>query len=167
MDGFMDKDVCKVMDSINSGASEDGFFYDDFDDLEFEEQDSMEMGGNKVDFEQVFNNSDNDSLSVSELQDIIRETVEEVISQIDVNKINYLVDVLEGNIRIVKHHEEIKKGKTAPAKKRVPDIELEMDYMDGKSCRQLAIKYGFTEDGIRKRLKKIGVYKGDGRNTDG
>lgn len=164
MDGFMDKDVSKVIDSVKSGTNEDGFFYDDFDDLGLEEQDSMEMDGKKVDFEQVFFD-ERDSLSVAEVKDVIRETVKEVISQIDVNKINYLVDVLEGNIGLVKQLEGIKKGSVTPAKKNVPDIEIEMDYMDGMSCLQIARKWGFTEDGIRKRLQRLGVYKSKNRNT--
>lgn len=162
MDEYMDKDVSKVMDSIEQGTSEDGFFFDDFEDLGFEEEGRVEMDSRKVDFEQFFHD---DSLSVSELKEIIRETVLEVIGQIDIKKINYLLDVLEGNIKAVQHLENVRKGKTAPAKKRVPDIELEMDYMDGMSCLQIARKWGFTEDGVRKRLQRLGVYKGDGRNT--
>ncbi|MBU5334303.1 hypothetical protein KQI61_19160 [Anaerocolumna aminovalerica] len=163
MDEYMDKDVSKVIDSVKQGTSEDGFFFDDFEDLGFEEENSMKMDSRKVDFEQFFTD---DSLSVSELKDIIRETVLEVVGQIDIKKINYLVDVLGGNTGILKHREEMKKGKTAPAKKRVPDIEIEMDYMDGMSCLQIARKWGFTEDGVRKRLQRLGIYKGDGRNTN-
>lgn len=163
MDGFIDKDVSKVMDSVKQGTNEDGFFFDDFEDLGFEEENSMKMDSRKVDFEQFFHD---DSLSVSELKDIIRETVLEVVGQIDIKKINYLVEVLNGNIKGVKNLENVRKGKTAPAKKRVPDIEIEMDYMDGMSCLQIAKKWGFTEDGVRKRLQRLGIYKGDGRNTN-
>ena len=163
MDEYMDKDVSKVMDSVEQGTNEDGFFFDDFDDLGFEEQKSMEMDNRKVNFEQFFHD---DSLSVSELKGIIRETVLEVIGQIDIKKINYLVNVLGDNVKAVNRLENMRKGKTAPAKKRVPDIEIEMDYMDGMSCLQIAKKWGFTEDGVRKRLQRLGIYKGDGRNTN-
>lgn len=159
-----DDEVSKVIDSIENGTNEDGFFIDDFDDLDLEEENSMEMNGKRVDFEQAFSYGVS-SLSVEELKEVISETVKDTFSQIDCNKINYLVDVLEGNIGLLKQKEGVRTGNITPAKKNVPDIEIEMDYMEGLSCREIALKRGFTEDGIRKRLQRLGVYKSGNRNT--
>lgn len=161
MDECMDKDIIKVRDF----ADENGYFIDDFADLELQSSDEIVGGHTMVDLGATYSEG---VYTLDEVKKIGREIIIEAMSQmqLEIDKINYLIDVLENNIGIVKRNEDVRSGKIKPAKKGVSDIEVEMDYMDGLSCLQIARKYGFTEDGIRKRLKKIGVYKSEGRKNN-
>lgn len=158
MADYMDKDIIKVKEQ----ADENGFFIDDFADLDLKEQDEVAEGFKKVDLEAAYSNG---VYTLDEVKKIGKEIIVEAMSQmqVEVDKINYLVDVLGNNIGLVKQNENVRSGKVKPAKKNVADIDIEMDYMDGMNCRQIAEGYGcISEDGVRKRLQRLGVYKSKG-----
>ena len=154
MEGFIDKDIIKVRDN----ADENGFFIDDFADLDLKEQDEVAEDYKKVDLEAAYRDG---VYTLDEVKKIGKEIIIEAMTEmeLEMDKINYLVNILGNNIALVKQNEDVRSGMVKPAKKAVPDIEIEIDYVDGMSCKQIAEKYAFTEDGIRKRLKRIGVYK--------
>lgn len=158
MADYMDKDIIKVRDN----ADENGFFIDDFADLDLKEQDEVAEDYKKVDLEAAYRDG---VYTLDEVKKIGKEIIAEAMKEmkLEINKINYLVSVLENNIGLVKQNEDVRSGKIKPAKKNVSDIEIEMDYADGMSCLQIARKHGFSEDGIRKRLQRLGVYKSKGR----
>jgi hypothetical protein len=91
------------------------------------------------------------------VEELVRATVKEVINElgVDFTKVHFLLDVLEGSISLVKHHEDIMSGKITPAKKNVEDEVIVSDYKNGMSCKLIGIKYGMTVDGVRKRLRKL------------
>jgi len=157
MADYMDKDIIKVKEQ----ADENGFFIDDFADLDLKEQDEVKENYKVIDLEAAYSEG---VYTLEEVKKIGKEIITEALNemQVEVDKINYLVDVLGNNIGLVKQNEDVRSGKKKPAKKGVPDIEIEMDYADGMSCLQIARKHGFSEDGIRKRLQRLGVYKSKG-----
>ena len=154
MEGFIDKDIIKVRDN----ADENGFFIDDFADLDLKEQDEVAEDYKKVDLEAAYRDG---VYTLDEVKKIGKEIIIEAMTEmeLEMDKINYLVNILGNNIALVKQNEDVRIGMVKPAKKAVPDIEIEIDYADGMSIKDIALRYGFSQDGIRKRLKRIGVYK--------
>ena len=152
---YMDEDIIKVKDN----SDENGFFIDDFKDINFENENEVVENYGLLNFGSVYQDNER-TIVIEEIKEAVKEVIEEeIVQQLNIDKINYLVDVLEGNIGLIKQKIDVSNGKAKPAKKNVADIEIEIDYVDGMSCKQIAEKYAFTEDGIRKRLKRIGVYK--------
>lgn len=100
------------------------------------------------------------------VEELVKATVKEVISEmgIDFTKVHFLLDVLEGNITLVKHHEDVVSGKITPAKKKVDDDDIIQDYISGMSCKEIGAKYSMTEDGIRKRLRSLKVFQANKQN---
>lgn len=134
----------------------DDFFIDDFEDC-INMEDGSTHSFRTVDLNKAF--EDEKKSEQESLMELIK-IILNMISRIDVDKLIYVVDVLEENLPFVKHCEDVRKGRITPAKKDVLDVDIEIDYADGLSCRQISEKYGsLSEDAIRKRLKKLGVYK--------
>lgn len=83
-----------------------------------------------------------------------------------ISEMRRVLDLVEDNIKVISTSVKMKKkGKvhTAEAnphfKNYAPsDFMVEL-YNAGMGCREIASRYGMTENGVRERLKKLGVYK--------
>ncbi|MDF2542693.1 MAG: hypothetical protein K0S47_2411 [Herbinix sp.] len=99
-------------------------------------------------------------MTEGDIKEVVRIAVEEVIQQmkIDFDKVDYLVGVLGGSIKLVKNREDIVNKRIAPAKK-VDDDVIKAEYEKGLTYKEIADSHNMTIDGVYKRVKAMGIYQ--------
>ena len=99
-------------------------------------------------------------MTETDIKEVVQIAVEEVIQQIkiDFDKVDYLIGVLDGSIKLVKNREDVVNKKITPARK-VEDAVIKADYENGMTYKDMAEKYNMTLDGCYKRVKAMGIYK--------
>lgn len=98
---MFDDDVKKVMDNIGK----DGFFFDDFEDMDFDNESSV---GNYEIVELATNENDYAIILLEEIKEVMVEALKE---SVEMQKINYIVDVLESNAGLIKQEEQVENPK--------------------------------------------------------
>ncbi len=99
-------------------------------------------------------------MTESDIKDVVRLTVKEVITQpnIDSENVDYLVGMMNEIIKTAKGHED-GENKKIVLEKVVKNAMIKVDYENGLTYKAIADKYGMTLDGVYKKVKAMGIYQ--------
>lgn len=107
--------------------------------------------------------------TIEEKNDIINKLMLQVVEknpQALIEEIHRVINLVESNSKVIATAETMKrKGKelTAEAnphfKTYAPSDYIKELYNAGMSCKEIASRFGMTENGVRERLKRLKVYK--------
>lgn len=86
--------------------------------------------------------------------------------QVIINEVHRVLALVEDNVKVISTAEKMKKkGKIHKSeanpnfKNYAPSDYMVELYRAGMSCKEIGLRYGMTENGVRERLKKLKVYK--------
>lgn len=99
-------------------------------------------------------------MTESDIKDVVRLTVKEVITQpnIDSENVDYLLGMMNEIIKTTKGNEG-SENKRIVLEKVVKNAMFKVDYDSGMKYKELSDKYGMTLDGVYKKVKAMGIYK--------